>query len=54
MTRITIQVKKEIIARHEKGLRVTDLATYFRMAKSTICYILENKETIKEPMLHEE
>jgi transposase-like protein len=47
MTRITIEVKKEIIAKHENGVRVSDLATQFGMAKSTICTILRNKKTIK-------
>jgi phosphotransferase system IIB component len=36
MTRITIEVKKEIIAKDENGIRVSDLATQFGMAKSTI------------------
>ena len=40
--------KKEIIAKHENGVRVFDLATQFGMAKSTICTILENRETIKK------
>jgi hypothetical protein len=44
MTRITIEVKKEITAKHENGVRVSDLAAQFGMAKSTI---LKNKETIK-------
>jgi len=43
-----IDVKKEIIAKHENGVRVSDLATQFGMAKSTICTILENRETIKK------
>jgi transposase-like protein len=47
MTRITIEVKKEIIAKHENGVRVSDLATQFGVAKSTISTILKNKETIK-------
>jgi transposase-like protein len=46
-TRITIEVKKEIIAKHENGVRVSDLAIQFGMTKSTICTILKNKETIK-------
>jgi transposase-like protein len=54
MTRITKEVKKEIITKHENGVRVSDLATQFGMAKSTIRTILKNKETIKEPMLQEE
>ena len=43
-----IDVKKEIIAKHENGVRVSDLATQFGMAKSTICTILKNGETIRE------
>jgi DNA-binding IclR family transcriptional regulator len=38
MTRITIEVKKEIIAKHENGVRVSDLAIQFGVAKSTICH----------------
>jgi cyanate lyase len=40
-------VKKQIIAKHENGVRVSDLTTQFGIAKSTICTILKNKETIK-------
>jgi len=47
-TNIMIDVKKEIIAKHENGVRVSDLATRFGMAKSTICTILKNRETIKK------
>jgi IS30 family transposase len=47
MTRITIQAKKEIIAKHECGVCVSDLAIQFGVAKSTICTILKIKETIK-------
>jgi hypothetical protein len=47
MKRITIEVKKEIIAKHENGVRASDLATQFGMAKSKTCTILKNKETIK-------
>ena len=43
-----IDVKKEIIAIHENGVRVSDLATQFGMAKSTICAILKNRETVKK------
>ena len=35
-----IDIKKEIIAKHENGVRVSDLATQFGMAKSKICTIL--------------
>ena len=47
-TNIMIDVKKEIIAKHENGVRVSDLATQFGMAKSTICTIPKNRETIKK------
>ena len=40
---ITVAVKKDIIAKHEGGLRVTDLAAEYSMATSTICTILKNK-----------
>jgi len=43
-----IDVKKEIIVKHENDVRVSDLATQFGMAKSTICTILKNRETIKK------
>jgi len=47
-TNIVIGVKKEIIAKHENGVRVSDLATQFGMAKSMICTVLKNRETIKK------
>ena len=47
-TKIMIDVKKEIITKHENGVRASDLATQFGMAKSTICTILKNRETIKK------
>ena len=47
-TNIMIDVKKEIITKHENGVRASDLATQFGMAKSTICTILKNRETIKK------
>jgi len=47
-TNIMIDVKKEIIAKHENCVRVSDLATQFGMAKSTICTILKNRESIKK------
>ena len=43
-----IDVKKEIIAKHENGVRVSYLVTQFGMAKSTICTILKDRETIKK------
>jgi len=47
-TNIIIDVKKEILVEHEKGVRVSDLATQFGMRKWTICTILKNRETIKK------
>ncbi|GCC23957.1 hypothetical protein chiPu_0002355 [Chiloscyllium punctatum] len=43
----TIGLKKELIAKHESGTRVSDLAAMFEMPKSTMCTILKNKEVIK-------
>ena len=51
-TTIMIDVKKEIIVKHENGVRVSDLATQFGMAKSTICTILKNRETMPSTLLH--
>ncbi|XP_037114879.1 tigger transposable element-derived protein 1-like [Syngnathus acus] len=45
--RLTVEQKKEIIAEHESGVRVCDLATQFGLAKSTVCTILKNKASIK-------
>ncbi|KAK7070397.1 hypothetical protein SK128_017324 [Halocaridina rubra] len=45
--RITVEPKKEIIAKHENGVRVSDLATQYNFTKSTICTILKNKEILK-------
>ena len=47
-TNIIVDVKKEITAKHENGVRVSDLATQFGMAISTVCTILKNRETIKK------
>ncbi|XP_067134160.1 tigger transposable element-derived protein 1-like isoform X1 [Centruroides vittatus] len=44
----TIELKKEIIRKHEGGVRVSDLALQFGLAKSSICTILKNKEAIKD------
>lgn len=43
----TIERKKEIIDKYEKGARITDLAAEYGMAKSTVATILKNKEAIK-------
>ncbi|XP_076069180.1 putative CENPB DNA-binding domain-containing protein 1 [Oratosquilla oratoria] len=46
--RRTIELKKELIAKFESGTRISDLATQYGMAKSTISSILKNKDIIKE------
>ncbi|KAF2361996.1 DNA binding HTH domain Psq-type [Trinorchestia longiramus] len=46
-THITVEKKKEIIAKHENGVRVSDLARQYGKAKSTICGILKQKNAIK-------
>jgi hypothetical protein len=43
----TIELKKELITKWEKGTRVSDLAIQYGMAKSTISTILKNREAIK-------
>ena len=39
--------QKRIIDEYEKWARITDLATEYCMAKSTVATILKNKEAIK-------
>lgn len=46
--RTTIELKKEIIAKYENGVRVSDLAVEYGMAKSTISTFLKHKEMIKK------
>ncbi|XP_061689705.1 uncharacterized protein LOC133508031 [Syngnathoides biaculeatus] len=43
----TIALKKELIAKWERGARVSDLAVQYNMAKSTVSTILKRKEAIK-------
>ena len=46
-TRATLGVLKEMIAEHENGVRVSDLASNNGMPKSTISTFLKNKEIIE-------
>ena len=46
-TRTTLGVRKEIIAEHENGVRVSDIAAKYGIPISTIPTFLKNKETIK-------
>jgi len=43
----TVELKKELITKWEKGTRVSDLAVQYGMAKSTILPILKDREAIK-------
>jgi hypothetical protein len=43
----TVELKKELITKWEKGTRVADLAVQYGMAKSTISTLLKNREAIK-------
>ncbi|XP_045141367.1 tigger transposable element-derived protein 1-like isoform X2 [Echinops telfairi] len=45
--RTTIELKKEIIEKYERGIRVTDLASRFNLPRSTISTFLKHKEAIK-------
>ncbi|GCC32258.1 hypothetical protein chiPu_0010719 [Chiloscyllium punctatum] len=45
--KMTIVLKKELIAKHESSTHVSDLAAMFEMPKSTVCTILKNKEMIR-------
>ena len=47
VVRKTIEFKKELIAKYESGVRVSDLAKEFGMAKSTVSTILKNKDQLK-------
>ena len=46
VVRTTIRLKKEIIANVETGVRVSDLAAQYNMAKSTISTFLKKVEAI--------
>ncbi|KAM6467107.1 uncharacterized protein PHA67_012646 [Liasis olivaceus] len=46
--KVTIELKKDIIEKHDRGIRVTDLASEYKMAKLTISTILKNKDAIRE------
>lgn len=40
---ITVEVKKEIIEKHKHGVRVADIARFYKKSTSTICTILKKK-----------
>ncbi|KAM9457775.1 tigger transposable element-derived protein 1-like isoform 1-T1 [Clarias gariepinus] len=43
---ITLELKKEIIKKRDRGMRVSDLARFYKKSTSTICGILKKKEEI--------
>lgn len=45
--RITIEIKKEIVEKYERGVRTRDLCRQYGMVSSTISTIIKNKEKIK-------
>ncbi|XP_068250831.1 putative CENPB DNA-binding domain-containing protein 1 [Palaemon carinicauda] len=44
---MTMEMKHEIIAKHESGVRVTEPARHYKSSTSTICTILKQKDAIK-------
>ena len=43
----TVELKKELITKWEKGTRLSDLAFQYGIDKSTISTIMKNREAIK-------
>ncbi|PNF29464.1 hypothetical protein B7P43_G04543 [Cryptotermes secundus] len=46
--KITLELKRKIIEKRERGVSVADLARTYNRSTSTICTILKNKDKIKE------
>ncbi|XP_042768073.1 tigger transposable element-derived protein 1-like [Panthera leo] len=44
---ITVEVKKEIVEKYERGMRVAEIARFYKKSTSTICTILKKKEEIR-------
>lgn len=42
-----IKDKKEIIAKHENAIHVSNIGIKYGVTKSTICTILKNKKMVK-------
>ena len=45
---MTIEIKREIIEKYEKGVRVSELARQYDRNTSTICTIIKQKDNIKD------
>ena len=44
---MSLEMKHEIIEKHEQGVRGVDLSRQFKQSTSTICSILKQEESIK-------
>ena len=44
---MSLEMKREIIAKHERGVRVVELVREFERSTSTICTILKQKDSLK-------
>jgi transposase len=44
---ITVEIKKEIIEKYERGIRVADIARFYNKSTSTIYTLLKKKEELK-------
>ena len=44
---ITVEVKKEIMERHERGVHVAQLSKFYNKCSSTLCTILKMQEDMK-------
>ncbi|UYV79725.1 hypothetical protein LAZ67_18000486 [Cordylochernes scorpioides] len=44
---MSIELKREIIEKHEQGVRVVDLSRQYGRSTSMICSVLKRKESIK-------
>lgn len=47
LKKIAIELKKEIVEKHERGILVTPLASEYKMAKLTVSTVLKNKDAIE-------
>ncbi|UYV75956.1 hypothetical protein LAZ67_13001921 [Cordylochernes scorpioides] len=45
---ITMEAKREMIEKHERGMRVTEIARFYKKSTSTICTILKKKKELSE------
>ncbi|UYV71318.1 hypothetical protein LAZ67_8002615 [Cordylochernes scorpioides] len=45
---ITMEAKREMVEKHERGMRVTEIARFYKKSTSTICTILKKKKELRE------